>query len=451
MFARLVVVCCGLFLAVSAVPRCAEAQGDAWVGREFMPRQQCSPKVGKQVIPWERISLPFKVQKVQGEWLWIGQAWVRKQDVIALPQPIEEFQIARNGDWPIVPVTIDGHEYQFVVDTGCTNIVVDKSLEHKLVPIPSFNLVKEISDDFDEHRLVGGTVGQSELVVTGPAGCRDLQPFRMWSGHDIRGILGMSFLKGKIVRFDFDEGKLTILRSFPAPPANTFPLAYNRGKIPILDFEFSANQATAFKLDTGWRGDDCGHFEPTLFEELTRDGHLTLTGETGRAFSFYGVQTLRHAKLKQFRLGRFHNNNLGFVSGRSNFLGLGYLSRFVVTFDFQNDRVHFQKGSHFDKKARENKFGAILYRAGGDTIADKVFPESPAGVAGLRAGDRILTIDGRDCAELSLFELADLFATAGAHLRLVVLDVSGPRAVEVVLADWRASQTALKKTDQVSE
>lgn len=64
-----------------AVGSVAAAQ-DSWVGQQFMPRAEAQYKAGDAVVPEERLDLPLKVERVQGEWLWVGRAWVLKRHVI---------------------------------------------------------------------------------------------------------------------------------------------------------------------------------------------------------------------------------------------------------------------------------------------------------------------------------------------------------------------------------
>jgi tetratricopeptide (TPR) repeat protein len=74
----------GLIIAIAFASPAVAAEDDGWIGREFMPRVTCTPKVQNQLIPLKSLSLPFKVQKVNGNWLWVGRAWVKKSDIVAL-------------------------------------------------------------------------------------------------------------------------------------------------------------------------------------------------------------------------------------------------------------------------------------------------------------------------------------------------------------------------------
>src|ERR1700722_574523 len=44
------------------------------------------------------------------------------------------FTVATDGEPLIVPVTINGNQYSFIVDTGCTCTIFDNSLRHLMGP-----------------------------------------------------------------------------------------------------------------------------------------------------------------------------------------------------------------------------------------------------------------------------------------------------------------------------
>ncbi len=57
---------------------------DPWVGRKFMPKSNAKAMVGGQEIRRELHNVPLVVTQVNGDWLWIGKAWVKKSDVVPL-------------------------------------------------------------------------------------------------------------------------------------------------------------------------------------------------------------------------------------------------------------------------------------------------------------------------------------------------------------------------------
>ncbi len=260
---------------------------------------------------------------------------------------IEEFSFARGCDWPLVPVSIGGRKYEFVVDTGCSDCVLDSSLESTLTKT-GITISANGEQDLPEYVLPPMFVGKSRLPVLGRSLCIDLGPFRASSGHDIRGFLGMSFLKGRILMVDFDAGKLAFLRSCPIDASRSFGLAYDRTGIPILDFDVENRKPESFQLDTGLCGASAaGFLERNTVSRLTRDRALTESGKRVGLVSFHGEETSRVVRLKYLCLGTCKHAELPFLEGQRNVMGLGYLSRYFVVFDFQNDRLFLKKGRRF--------------------------------------------------------------------------------------------------------
>lgn len=73
---------CGtvLFLAAHA------SAADDWVGRKVFVKETAKPKAGDRTLPWNAIAFPAAVERVNGDWLWLGKAWVRTGEVV----PVED-------------------------------------------------------------------------------------------------------------------------------------------------------------------------------------------------------------------------------------------------------------------------------------------------------------------------------------------------------------------------
>jgi tetratricopeptide (TPR) repeat protein len=80
-------------LVLALVPLAAStALGeDAWVGRRCMPKEGCVIKIGNRETPAKAVPLPYRVQQVSGEWLWIGEGWVQKSRVVPFEEAIEYY------------------------------------------------------------------------------------------------------------------------------------------------------------------------------------------------------------------------------------------------------------------------------------------------------------------------------------------------------------------------
>jgi hypothetical protein len=99
------------------------------------------------------------------------------------------------------------------------------------------------------------------------------------------------------------------------------------------------------------------------------------------------------------------------------------LSRFIITFDYQNQRILFQPAGHFENSFRADASGLSLRTRSADFERfeiDDVEPDSAAAMAGLRRGDVMIAIDGHPARELNLDKLRKILQQSGRSIRLEV-------------------------------
>ena len=117
---------------------------------------------------------------------------------------IESFEVGVNGDNLLLPVTIGGHVYQFLLDTGCSRTVFDTSLKNELIPTGNFGHRKgAVVQRLELFECRGATVGKTKLPLAERAVCLDLSEIKRFTRDDVRGVLGMDFLRTYIVQIDY--------------------------------------------------------------------------------------------------------------------------------------------------------------------------------------------------------------------------------------------------------
>jgi hypothetical protein len=478
-----------LTLVLFAIP--ARAEDETGVGRVVMPRESCVLKIKDFELSLRRQSLPMKIQKVQGDWLWTGTAWVKSADVMPLAESIgyysqciardpnsswayscrgvarsargdaggarsdfdmaadleptdptadpeniiEKFAIPRHGDFLLVPVRIAGRTYPFIVDTGSSWCVVDTSLSSHLV---STGLTGTVNGHpgVESYRLPDAQVGNSRLPITADVVCNDLSAMRKWSGYDIRGFLGMNFLMSYAISIDFDAGVLAILKHGPDSTVGRLGLSYANNGIPTIDFELPRQVIVPFRLESGMTG--AGRFERETWSLISGTGRMTVLKRPGNFVTVHGEQSRREALVDRFALDAFEHTPLLFSEGPANSLGLDLLSRYAVTFDFPEKRVFLKPGRRFTEPPRFDMSGVAFSRVDGATFVEWVCRSSPAATAGILAGDKVVSVNGRRAGDYSLFELERLNSRAGRQL---TLGIGGGqkqvRNVGLLLADWQ--------------
>ena len=110
--------------------------------------------------------------------------------------------------------------------------------------------------------------------------------------------------------------------------------------------------------------------------------------------------------LEGFSVGSLEYKNNIFQNNYESALGLVFLSRHIVTFDFPNKIMYLKKGKYFDKQP----IIPILIAQTGCTInsdnyvVTNVDPNSLAYSKGIREEDTLIKINGKDISNVDILE-----------------------------------------------
>ena len=64
---------------------------DTWIGQKVFCKPDAKAKVRNQLVKIELLAFPSEVEAVNGDWLWLGRAWVRKHDVMSSQQALDYY------------------------------------------------------------------------------------------------------------------------------------------------------------------------------------------------------------------------------------------------------------------------------------------------------------------------------------------------------------------------
>lgn len=324
---------------------------------------------------------------------------------------IESFPIDGNGGPLIIPVTVDNKEYPFVVDTGSTTSVFDRCLKRALkptgkqVPMNGGKLVELC-------KCPTATVGRSKLKAGDWVISTNLADLRRQTGDSFFGILGMDFLKGKVLQIDFDAGKLSVLNREALVAGQQIALRVSDGDLPLVEVELPSLGRVPFILDTGCCGFCSGFLSKSTFDDLCRLKEIEPFSGMTRAIGILdGPPMTRIGVLARQTMSGFTHTKQIYTLDDSNescnALGLGYLSRYKVTIDFHNWTVILEKGKWFDRACPANQAGIDLVMNEGVPVVPWVDANGPGWSAGIRPGDRILSVDGTDARDLKLNQIGE--------------------------------------------
>jgi hypothetical protein len=345
---------------------------------------------------------------------------------------LQEFDVLKDGDLLLVPVTLAGKEYLFGLDTGCSVSVYDASLKH-LLGKPRGAVVGATPNGDVKVALYDpppASVGLLALRSATPVVAADLSRLRRACGHAVYGLVGMDYLKEFIVRIDFDKGEVSFLREVGPSPGRPIGLS-RQGNDPFVDLPLPGLPAPVpFNVDTG-----CvryGGIRAEEFGQLIERKQLALAGVT-RSVTLRGVAVRRKGRLGTLSLGGFTHRGLVFEESQYSTLGLDYWSRYTVTFDFPAWTAYLKKGASFGRPAREDRSGLLLGRTGKRTVVDAVEEDSPAAVAGIKVGDEIITVAGRRAEELRMFAIHKMLCAEEGKLAITILREGQERVVSLML------------------
>ena len=324
-----------------------------------------------------------------------------------------EFTFAKGQSPLFVPVQWGTRTYDFVLDTGCTGTILDLSFRTQLGEPTGRRTISSVANPIATEIFAAPNafVGSFNLADCGDVMCADLKGFARMVGRDVHGVLGMDVLKKHVIQIDFDEGRIAFLDNEQTEQRDwglEFPITYNGMKMPQMRLAVGGRPELDFVVDTGC--DTSGALAKDNFRlAVAKDG---LKPVRTSMFAVAGTVKSRQVRVEYANAGPLEYRGLIFSEAKGNLLGLDFLSRHVVTFDFPNDRVYLRKGESFGKRDEAGMCGVSLVRSEGRTVVSGIWRKGPAAKAGIRVGDAILELDGQSANAFERWQIRDLLRSS---------------------------------------
>jgi hypothetical protein len=340
------------------------------------------------------------------------------------PAPIFEVETALEGRLAIVQVTIDGKQYPFIVDTGASHVVFCTSLRH-LLPDEPISTEKAWTAggaaEFELFTAIPVSLGPIAIPQDDNIVCLDLEMARQASGKDVRGMLGINVFQDYVLQLDFDNGILRLFDRLPGVPdalGYRIPLTRNRLGYRIARFSVALDLQADFVIDTGDLSTGC--LKAGLYDALLKNDQLT-DHESNMGVTAAGRRTFRDGYLDMLVAGPFAHRNLRVDRGHTTRVGLMYLARYFVTLDLPNNFMYLKKGKRYDEPDRDGLSGIEMMRRAEGVVVATLKPHKAGAKAGVKVGDIITHIDGKDAADCEFFHLyCDVFTQPGRKVELTL-------------------------------
>ena len=343
-----------------------------------------------------------------------------------------------------VDVMINGKgPYHFMLDTGSPYTVLMTDIAAEL-GIKAADLPEE-SADSKERTMV--KTGQLDSLRFGGARVEDLNCLILpaQSGAPFRGVLGAAVFQQYVVTIDYAAHTLTL--------SDPIKFTY-QGKGVLVPLTIAEDDdhavmsakvdgiAARFALDTGLDGaiklfggfvkqHDLLKKSPPKQTKIVDSGPLgdeTMTAMLSTLTMgknvFHDVHTLLQAPDAATSLPAD-----GTIGGE-------ILRRFTVTFDYTNKRAWLEPNKDYASPYPFNRSGIVADYKDSVYVAMSIDAHSPAAKAKLKAGDRILKINGVDTAQIDLLRFRGFVCQpVGTVLHLMVQSGKKTREVALILKE----------------
>ncbi|MHB8411809.1 MAG: aspartyl protease family protein [Candidatus Acidiferrales bacterium] len=318
----------------------------------------------------------------------------------------------------------DNGQFWFVLDSGTQPTIETKAVvgafvdTHPTSPVQTLTFSR-FSFMPDPRSMWVGTIGWATAS----------------NRHQLDGIVGDPLLRRFVVQLDYDKETVVFCPqgSHPKGPLGAAFRLKSPEYPPIVHAELNLKGqkfGVDLEVDTG------ADAAVTLFAPFSAKNSkfqspsgpkLPVLGPDGR-------RTVSLAKVNSLRVGQFAikdvivnleqpqaSDSMRTVDG---LLGKEFLRRFTITFDYPSNQIYLKPNRHY--KEPPYNFPGVWFVPNDNKdrtsaiFAKIVVPGSPAGVAGIRKGDELISVDGKSVAGYWEYPLEELWRGYGRTVHLVL-------------------------------
>lgn len=358
------------------------------------------------------------------------------------------------NDHVYVEVTVSGRDLWFLLDTGAgqslMNLPTADSLGIRLGDPIRVGGVGPTAARGAKLEGVSVRLRADASLRVSPAFAMTMVQLNQTEGMQVSGILGHDFVGQRVMAIDY-LGKRLLLYD-----ARSFRYAGSGARVPLrlrdnfphvtaeLILADGAHLTADLIIDVGSSG------AIALGKQFVeRNGMAERTGPTIRRVGGRGAGgpvTARFGRIAALRLGdaevrspivAMHGDSAGVFSTDRLFegnIGGEVLRRFTVYFDYSRKEMFLEPNGTHDESFEADMSGAGFGRdsAGSGIRVSDVMAGSPAGEAGLLAGDLITAIDGTPAVTYGLEALRRRLRRPGETVAFVVRRGGTDRVVRLV-------------------
>ncbi len=247
---------------------------------------------------------------------------------------------AGRGSWLVVMVRLeDGEKLPFILDTGSPFTLFDKSLAPKLgkslgvLGAWNFDTINNLNGYAVPRLYLGNTllITDTDYVLTG-----DTHAYASVEDSPTMGIIGMDILRHYCIQLDFKQGVIRFLDDETADKSDwgkAFSLAEISDGRFILNDNLAGIKGASSLIDTGANTD--GWLLSNIFQQWTNRATQTASSQAHAPDGRLAGEIYQN-------LDFFQQTNSDHVANL-NGIGLGFLAKHLVTFDFPQKTMYLKR------------------------------------------------------------------------------------------------------------
>jgi hypothetical protein len=254
----------------------------------------------------------------------------------------------------------------------------------------------------------------------------------------------------RVVEIDFANSKIRLYESIdglPGEPGERFSLGFTMG-IPVIDAVVKDGSAQPLGVsliaDTGVNDSfllfTYSHEGLKLPDETLRcKGGVLGEGLTGDMLGNLGRTPelqLGPFTLTEVITGYPDESTMGHAGmlGQNGFMGIGIMKRFTVVFDYRQDALYLKPNLSYREPFEWNMAGLLVWvKRDGFLQVKDIVEASPGWENGIRPGDVITSVEGKDVKDMGNAEVFDAFSREGAEISLTIRREEGHKTVSLKL------------------
>ncbi len=285
----------------------------------------------------------------------------------------------------------------FMIDSGTSFFVVDERVASGLELEPGMHITTldtEKAHLLDMYHDVRLSIDGSDEQYVNKFSAVNLERVESALGIPVHGVIGAPFFQNQRLRFDFDENVLSVGAGDLIDVTGATALQMNKhlnGRMDIT-VKLGSRLFVSSLIDLGFnRGIS---LDEKNFDELESKGDITCVEEV-QMISVTAEKSQKVGRLSEVRIGNFTFKDVP-VSRGQNLIGLGLLSRMIVTFDVPNRTLFVEKGKQFNQEDLRDRCGIAFRFKSSRVRVVKIDEASPGEQAGIQVGDMVVSIDGQN-------------------------------------------------------